>query len=122
MTRRHRGFTILEALASLAILGAAIFVASGVSVRRRAIERRVDERVAALRVVSSRMDDALSRGGWRPGRTEFTAPGQALEDARGVVTVEPLGPGLARLRVELAWGHDGSAAAVVRETVVEMGP
>jgi prepilin-type N-terminal cleavage/methylation domain-containing protein len=119
--RSTRGFTFLEAMAAIAIVGLAILASTGFMMRRAQISRQIDEHVRVDQALASEMDVVLASmpasltPGDHPWRSQADK-GLRLAKARGVVHVLADSPGLRLVRVELTWGRDHVMA---RERLVE---
>jgi hypothetical protein len=112
---KRNGYSLAEAIASLAVLAAAILLSAGLLARRQALTRQLDERAVAAAWASSRMAEALAgdpplHAPWTRWSSPESPPG-----AKGVVMVEPWGRGIVKVSAELTW----PGGRVVRETLAE---
>ena len=114
--RRRRGFTYLELLAAITVLGLAILAGSGLLVRYRWYLARLDGR--ANDVVEAQSELARIRTGALPpiGRRSIVSGTLHLS---GEVDVRPEGSGLRRITVRL---RDRNGKPVVAETIVRSDP
>lgn len=114
--RDARGHTYLEMIAAIAILGALVVGSAGIVIGWRRHAAGLEQSMIASEALASEMDALRARGVFAPGTRDFEPfTGSALPGARGTVSVEPFGPGLRRVRLEISWG----ARRMVRETIVE---
>ena len=119
--RNERGFTLLEAMAAIAIVGLALLASTGFMMRRAQLGRQLDAHVLVSQALASEMDTVLATmpasltPGSHPWRSSADR-GLRLPHARGVVHVIADQPGLRLVRVELTWG-DGHR--MTRERLVE---
>lgn len=113
--RNQRGYTLMEAIAAVALLSMVVLVASGVLMRRHSAAREVDERLRALSHVSNAMNEILASGSFAERTAELDAAATGLRDARALVIVDHQPDGLVFVKVELRWARGGH---VTRETLV----
>jgi len=122
---RHRGVTLVEALAATALIGMAVLASAGLLVRCHRIAAGIEERMRAEHAAATEMDTLLAAGpaGLSAGEQPWLSGAHAasgLPGARGVVLVEPYRETEVLLvRVRLEWGEGKS---LVRETLVGGAP
>ena len=119
--RSTRGFTLLEAMAAIAVVGLAILASTGFMMRRAQLGRQIDEHVRVDQALASEMDVVLASmpGSLTPGDHPWRSQADRslrLAKARGVVHVLADTPGLRLVRVELTWGEHHRMS---RERLVE---
>ncbi|HVS00060.1 MAG TPA: type II secretion system protein [Thermoanaerobaculia bacterium] len=115
------GFTLLEVLVALAILGVALLMGMSLLLQAPRIQRRLDARRDAMLTAESALE--LIRAGavpLQPGQIDTSAAGVDLPSGSSlrleVVPVSP--PGLYEVKVEVRYKTQGQVRDVDVETMV----
>ena len=107
--RRYRGFTLVEILVSLALVGLVLAVAS-VLVSTTELSRSARHAARAREIAESALESARAEGSVSLETRVLADPRLAeLPHGAGILTVAPYAAGLAEVTAEVSW-RDSQAA------------